>query len=238
MKLLTPLFALLPLSGCVLVSHRTEFDHHVDHSFAVEAWPAAGLVLESDMGTVRVLPTRGADRLDVRILEREPGDGDVTFEGGRLVLTVRPGGKAALGDVTLHASGALPALTLDTGLGDVVVSEVEVHGDVVASTGMGDVRLVGVQGADALTGRSGLGSVEARGLRCRRLTLDSGMGDVRVDRVEADEAKLDTGLGAVTLRSSTFQELAADTGMGNVSAKDTEWTRGSLDTGLGNVSKR
>ena len=149
--LLPTLALLLTLSGAscaVSFSPSSEFDHEHLESPAITEWPAAGLNLASDFGTVRVETTQGENRLEVVLHEKTPGDASVELIEGRLVLTTKSGEKAGIGHVTLLTRGPLPPLTLSTGMGDVRVDKVEILGSLEASSGMGDVRVQGLVAVD------------------------------------------------------------------------------------------
>jgi len=125
-------------------------------------------------------------------------------------------------------------LILDTGRGDVELSEFDGRLDI--DTGSGDVEVRQVTGRLRID--TGSGRVRVRNLDVRDLEVDTGSGDVRIEDGRAQRAIVDTGSGEIELLGVDVEAFDGDTGSGDV------YLEGNLaaareirvDTGSGDVT--
>lgn len=234
----------LALSACHISLH----DHitvdgvrlpvHHEEVLTLDAWPAAGLVIQAHQGDVRVEHTDGPTTITVVVHEREPGEAHVHVEDGRLVARATNGAACAIGQVLLRTSGPALGLELGTGMGDVELRGVSVQGRLKLETGMGDVELHGAGEPQTIALSSGMGDIAATHLHCTRFKADTGMGDVRVDGLEAEEVELSSGMGDIAVERSKGDRIEASSGMGDVELVESSFLARDLDSGLGRVRER
>lgn len=178
-------------------------------------------------------------------------DGTFGGDGGRRVLiSGRGGGLDAHADltVTVPAGGSL---SLNLGVGDVEVSNVE--GDLSVDTHSGEVRARGTRGElDVDTGSgsvrvsdargslgidTGSGRVSVQGFDGEDLSIDTGSGRVEASDVRARDVNVDTGSGAIELSRISARELLTDTGSGSIRLDLTSDVESlEADTGSGSVT--
>jgi DUF4097 and DUF4098 domain-containing protein YvlB len=242
-----PLLLALPfaLASCHIHAGRDHFvvdgvrlDAKHEETLTLETWPGEGLTIDSHQGDITVERGSGPTTLVLTVHERRLGEAHAHIENGRLVARTADGSTCAIGKVRLTASGPLAGLTLDPGLGDIELRDVEITGRLVADTGLGDVLVRAAGNPDAVELASGMGDISAHSFRCRRLEASTGMGDVDLDGMEADEAELSSGLGDVDVVRSSGKFLEADTGLGDVDLVESHFERRDLSTGLGSVDSR
>ena len=240
-------FVVLPfaLAACHIHAGRDHFtvdgvrlDAKHEETLTLTSWPAEGLTIDSHQGDLVVERGEGQTTLFVTVHEKRLGEAHAHIENGKLVARTADGSTCAIGKVHLLAAGPLAGLTLDTGMGDVELRDVEVTGRLVGATGMGDVFVRGAGSPDSVALSSGMGDVSAHRFRCRRLEASSGMGDVELDGMEADEVELSSGLGDVDVVRSSGKSIAAETGLGDVDLLESNFERRDLSTGLGSVDSR
>lgn len=232
-------------TGCIVPLHRNnivvdgvELEEKHTETIEVPAWDAAGLTIRSWGGELHIEATTGPNRITVTLHELTFGDASAVYEGGELSARTVSGEPYAIGDVTVHANGPLPSLSLATGMGDVLVHGVEVAGLMQLDTGMGDVEILDAGAPESVAASSGMGSIEMRRTKCGSLRATSGMGDIVLSEVTATEASLDSGLGDVTVRDSKLDSARATTGLGDIDCRHSELGAHEFDTGLGSVRSR
>ncbi len=203
----------------------------------IESWDARGLMIESSLGDLKIVPTDGPNQIVVTVYERTEGDGRAFYRDGRLMSESDSGEPTAIGEVTVLARDALPSLSLGTGLGDVELKGLTVHGTTDLSTGNGDIELESIRLEGQLTVSTGRGDVEVRDAICDDIRASTGLGDVKVRAVAAQEASFSSGFGDVKVARCDFEYLVADTGFGDVRCSETTYREGSLDTGLGKIRR-
>lgn len=244
---LRPAFLALPfaLASCHIHAGRDHFvvdgvrlDAKHEETLTLETWPVEGLTIESHQGDLVVERGQGPTTLYLTVHEQRLGEAHAHIENGKLVARTADGSTCAIGKVRLLATGPLAGLTLDTGMGDIELRDVEVSGRLVAETGLGDVLVRAAGNPDSVDLASGMGDVSAHGFRCRRLEASTGMGDVDLDGMEAEEAELSSGMGDVDVVRSSGKSLAADTGLGDVDLVESNFEKRDLSTGLGSVDSR
>jgi DUF4097 and DUF4098 domain-containing protein YvlB len=111
-------------------------------------------------------------------------------------------------------------LLVDTGSGDVRVSDVE--GDVSLDTGSGTVTVDGVSGRDVRID-TGSGGVTAARVRADDVNIDTGSGDVRLDLLsDLESLYVDTGSGDVTIDvpADLGAQVDIETGSGEIDLQD------------------
>ena len=246
MKSLTlALLAILPTVSCIgsfssgvrVDGVRLE-EKHVE-TLEIGEWAANGLTLSASIGDVNVVRAAGPNnRVLVTVFEKYAGDAWAAYEDGQIVTRTSSGEPSAIADATIHVATPLPRLVVSTGMGDVVIRDVEVAGDLSGCTGMGDVLIERTGSTAALAVASGMGDIELVRISCARLDASTGMGDVDLLSVQAGVASLSSGLGDLKVRSSTFERLDASSGLGDVDCIEVSYERGDLDTGLGSVRQR
>lgn len=239
--------SLLPLlsSACVLSLNSNEIvvdgvelrEKHAE-TIEIPAWDASGLTLRSWGGDIHIESTSGPNQITATVHEETPGDASIVYEGGQLLAFTKSGAPYAIGDVQIFSNGALPALDVETGMGDVLVHGVDVQGKVELETGMGDIELLDSGTPESIEASSGMGGIEIRGSTCRLLTAASGLGDVVITNVTAVEARLESGLGDVSVTSSQLDSVTAETGLGDIDCHGSEIGQHEFDTGLGSVRTR
>ena len=117
--------------------------------------------------------------------------------------------------VEVTARDVKGALHVEVGSGAVRVSDATANLSV--DTGSGDVTLTNVR-ADHLSVETGSGEIDARGIAGQVVSLESGSGDIRAEGIRAPQVHVDTGSGNVLIAiDSDVDLLAVDTGSGNVS---------------------
>ena len=137
-------------------------------------------------------------------------------------------GEVAVTDIT-------GALEVDTGSGSVDVQGV--RGDVLVDTGSGRVDASALSGDDVELD-TGSGEVVVRGVEARRLRVDTGSGEIRVTGVRSDDVEVDTGSGAVEVELlQDIESFTVDTGSGSVTVRvpDGLGAEVELDTGSGRI---
>ena len=125
-------------------------------------------------------------------------------------------------------------LILDTGRGDVELSEFDGRLDI--DTGSGDVDVQQVTGRLRID--TGSGRVRVRNLDVRDLDIDTGSGDVRIEDGRAQRVVVDTGSGEIELLGVDVEEFDGDTGSGDVYLEGNLATSREIrvDTGSGDVT--
>lgn len=201
-------------------------------------WPVSGLVIEAHMGDLRVEFADEPTTLIVLLHEREPNVARADIEDGRLVARTADGTPCAIGRVLVRTRGPALGLTLETGMGDVVVRGVRVEGDLKISTGMGDVQVEGTGEVGSISLSTGMGNVEVGALECARIEAETGMGNIHVAGIEAREAELSSGMGNVEVERSKGSRVKAESGLGDVVLSDSSFEVRDLETGLGRVKER
>lgn len=229
-------------TGCIIPLHLNnvvvdgvELEEKHTETIEIPAWHESGLKIRSWGGEVHVEATSGPSRIVVTVHELTPGDARAAYEGGELIARTKSGEPYAIGDVQVFTGGSLPALDVDTGMGDVLLHGVAIEGAVRLETGMGDVEILDVNAPDRVEASSGMGSIEVRSTACATLRASSGMGDIHLAGVTATEASLGSGMGDVTLRDSQLATVRASTGMGDIDCRDSRIGDHDFETGLGSV---
>ena len=247
----TPLLALAAPAALVLGSGcHINFDgidsYYVDgvrlgeeHEEVLEltTWSEQGLSVAVNAGDVEILHGAGPTRIEAQIHEVSLGDGYLEYRDGKLVVETHSGEPAVLGKVTVWTDQPLTSLHASSGMGDVVVEDVAVNGELSLSTGAGDIS-VELDGAPTEASAStGMGDIRLVAFDCTALDASTGMGDVYVRSVESQLASLSSGMGDVEVHGSRFVELDASTGMGDVDVIETDCEHADLDSGLGSVTR-
>lgn len=223
------------LHGSSLVVDGVELEQEHVETIEIAEWHPSGIHVDSAMGDVLVQRGTGGNRITVTLHETVVGDARADYEDGKLVTRTASGEPSAIGDVTIYCDGELPALVVETGMGDIEVADVSVLGRVELSTGMGDVELERFGDPEAVVVTTGMGDLELKDGTTLTLHATSGMGDVELARVSAADADLSSGMGDVEVRDCAFERIGANTGLGDVECRSTTYREADLETGLGSV---
>ncbi len=209
----------------------------------------SSLVLNSDLGDVRIACTQADGQAQVRLSSTSNVDlglATVRADGGRLTVDVPAlldkdqdgkGFSFRLGPISISTGAStiavevdLPhgaAITAKTKSGDIVITGEA--GPATVTTGSGDVT---VDHADAVRLSTGSGDVSARS--CRGGVVTTGSGDITVDEASGSELQCRAGSGDVSLRHTQLEHLTAATGSGDITL---HLGQGSFEckTGTGDV---
>ncbi len=243
LKTATPLAAALLVSSCVISIPTSELqfdgvdlEEHHEEELQIQSWHPDGLIVDANIGDVRIEPTSGPTTIIATLHETELGDARLVYEDGELKTETQSGEPSAIGDLLILANGPIPSARVASGMGTVHVQGVRIDRDLKLEAGMGDIVLEGVRAGGKVTFSTGMGDISASDLGCDRVNAESGLGDIELAHVEAGEADVDSGLGDIEVKNCTFDRLDADTGLGDIDCIASSYKRGSLDTGLGSVN--
>jgi hypothetical protein len=217
----------------------------IDVDLRVHSGDVTVIAVDSPAAVVTIQPSNGSDGARAAAAETR-----VSFDDGRLrVETPRKGWlgslrgavlvsvsvpldstvSASLGSADLRAKGRLGSTTIDTGSGDVSISESSA--DVTAETGSGDLRLGLIAGAVRL--QSGSGDVDAQeiggdvdvkaasgdvtiGTARGAVRVRTASGDIRIDAARGNDVSIDAASGDVSIGvpagTSTWLDLASMSG--------------------------
>ncbi|MCP4547373.1 MAG: DUF4097 family beta strand repeat protein [bacterium] len=179
------------------------------------------LEIESALGDIEIHGIPGSRaRLRIEIYEYKPGDIEVELtQDGSIILESEGRHPGAIGNVYAEVPNRLD-LEIETGLGDVSISDFIGDGSIDVDTGLGAVILKDIT-------------------NYRRLDIDTGKGDIYLGPVEDLEiVDLDTGMGAIKVKEAKVEEISASTGMGSIRFLDCDFDYVSGGTGMGSVKFR
>jgi hypothetical protein len=186
-------------------------------------------------------------------------DANVAIDGAGVEVTARDlKGRFGvdIGSGTVRISDSAADLSVDTGSGDVTLTNI--RGErLVVDTGSGEIDAREIQGSNVSLD-TGSGDIRAEGIRAPRLHVDTGSGNVQIAIDEDVEAlAVDTGSGnvAIELPSGVGASFSAETGSGQIatelplelSKRSSGYLAGTigdgrgriaLETGSGNISLR
>jgi DUF4097 and DUF4098 domain-containing protein YvlB len=173
------------------------------------------LELDLSFGDVDIQGRTGTDfDLMVEYKEFEPSDATIFIKDGKLSYETKSGKPAAIISVT----GTIPrdiALSVDSGSGDIKISELKGNNALVVDTGSGDVD-VSNSVLKLLDVDTGSGDVIVTQSELGALVADTGSGNVELTRSKIDTADVDTGSGDIILLDSEVKQKTCETGSGKV----------------------
>ena len=187
--------------------------------------------------------------------EYEPGDATFYFDEGELKYRTKSGKPASL----RYLEGRVPQtadLTVDIGMGSLLLSGMDDAGELTIECGSGEVELENCENIGELTVHTGMGDITLRKLmNVRDVTLESGtsdaailscidleevdvslgMGDLLLSDTHGGEYDVSCGTGDVMLRQSHIHDLDVSTGMGDLIVSESHVDRQRFDTGMGRL---
>ena len=198
------------------------------------------LEIESGLGDIEIVGISGNEaRLHVEIFEYKPDDVTVSLrEDGRIVLDSRGDHPAALGRVYAEVPRSID-LMLETGFGEIEVSDMRGGGSMEIATGMGGITLVEVNDyreIDAATGKGDIRLGPCDGLD--RVELATGMGGIKVKNSRVEDLDVSSGMGSIHFMDCEFGFVTGGTGMGSINFKRTQYRESDVSSGLGRVTGR
>jgi DUF4097 and DUF4098 domain-containing protein YvlB len=173
--------------------------------------------MEIDVGSGDVAVNGVSDaqvNLKVSYREYEPGDARILFKNGKLSYETKSGKPALITGVT----GTIPqniALSIDTGSGNVAVSDMRENKELELDTGSG--------------------KVVVSNCMISVFDADTGSGDVHILDSSITDFKADTGSGEINIVNSRIKDAEIETGSGDIRLTDSEILTRRFEIGFGQV---
>ena len=213
---------------------RLEYSREVE----VEARLDDLLDLESSLGDIEIVGVDGdIARLRVEIYEYRPDDIELELtERGYIELHSNSRKPGAVGRVWAEVPRGLD-LEIETGMGDVSISEMSGAGELRVDTGYGKVMLAELDGHRSVDVNTGKGDIllgPARELR--DVELNTGMGSIKVLDSDVEDISTSTGMGGIRFLDCEFGSVSGGTGMGSVKFRRTNYEYSDISSGFGRVS--
>jgi hypothetical protein len=198
------------------------------------------LEIESGLGDIEIIGVSGNEaRLTIEIFEYKPDDVHVELrEDGRVVLRSDGDHPAAIGRVYAEVPRGIDLL-LETGLGDIEISDMQDGGTIEVATGMGGITIAQVNGYREIDAASGKGDIRlgpCDGLD--RVDMATGMGGIKVKNSRIEDLDVSSGMGSIRFLDCDLGFVSGGTGMGSVHFKRTKYRESDVSSGLGRVTGR